>query len=205
MNTSAPVVGVLSLQGDYQKHQAALDSLAIPSLAVRRAEDFDRIDRLIIPGGESTTIVKLLRRLEMETALIKFIRTRPVWGTCAGMVLLADRVNDDSIKPYRAIDISVDRNGYGRQIASTVIPSALNLNGHREELNLVFIRAPRVTRVGSDVRKLLNFNDEPVLMSQGQVLVSSFHPELSASSLLHNYFARKFVLPETLRQAGRGK
>ena len=194
MTGLSPVVGVLALQGDYQKHQAVLQSLAVASRAVREADDFQKIDRLIIPGGESTVMVELLKRLKLEQAFVAFIRSHPVWGTCAGMVLLASRVNDSSIAPYAAIDIALDRNGYGRQFFSKVVPSEIALNGRREKLALVFIRAPRVTAVGKDVTVLLSFENDPVMLSQGHILVSAFHPELTGSVFLHNYFAREFVI-----------
>lgn len=193
MTAKDPVVGILGLQGDYQKHQAMLDSVGVPSLVVRQADDFARIDRLIIPGGESTVIADLLSRLKMADAFATFIRTRPVWGTCAGMILLARQVNDGSINPYGVIDIAVDRNGYGRQFHSTVIPAQLSLNGSSERLEMVFIRAPRVTAVGPGVKILLRRDRDPVLLGQNNILVSAFHPELTRSSFLHNYFARRFV------------
>jgi len=192
MKDRSPVVGVLALQGDYQKHQQVLATIGVDSLPVRRTKDFACIDRLIIPGGESTVIADLLQRLGMEAAFAAFIRSRPVWGTCAGMVLLAARVNDGSIRPYGAIDIAVDRNGYGRQLFSTVIPSHLSLDGRTEPLDLVFIRAPRVTWAGDKVTTLLTRGDDPVLLSQGSVLVSAFHPELTGSTFLHTYFSRRF-------------
>ena len=188
------MVGVLALQGDYQKHQQVLATIGVDSLPVRRTKDFACIDRLIIPGGESTVIADLLQRLGMEAAFAAFIRSRPVWGTCAGMVLLAARVNDGSIRPYGAIDIAVDRNGYGRQLFSTVIPSHLSLDGRTEPLDLVFIRAPRVTWAGDKVTTLLNRGEDPVLLSQGSVIVSAFHPELTGSTFLHTYFSRRFCV-----------
>jgi len=193
MTGTNPVMGVLALQGDYQKHQEILQSIGISSREVRETDDFQKIDRLIIPGGESTVIIELLKRLKLEEAFVTFIRSHPVWGTCAGMVLLASRVNDGSIVPYGAIDIALDRNGYGRQFFSKVVPSEIGLNGRREKLDLVFIRAPRVTEVGKGVTVLLTFGDDPVMLSQGHILVSSFHPELTSSVFLHNYFAREFV------------
>ena len=192
MTSDSPVVGVLALQGDYQKHQAMLDRIGVSSLPVRLAGDFERIDRLIIPGGESTVIVDLLRRFELEEAFSRFVRSRPVWGTCAGMIILASRVNDSSVSPYGVIDIAVDRNGYGRQVFSTVIPATLSLNGSQEALDLVFIRAPRVTWVGEGVTTLLWRGADPVLLYQKNVLVSAFHPELTGSTLLHDYFAHRF-------------
>jgi len=193
MTGTNPVMGVLALQGDYQKHQEILQSIGVSSREVRETDDFQKIDRLIIPGGESTVIIELLKRLKLEEAFVTFIRSHPVWGTCAGMVLLASRVNDGSIVPYGAIDIALDRNGYGRQFFSKVVPSEIGLNGRREKLDLVFIRAPRVTEVGKGVTVLLTFGDDPVMLSQGHILVSSFHPELTSSVFLHNYFAREFV------------
>ncbi len=193
MKDRVPVVGVLALQGDYQKHLEILDSIDVRGVEVRLAEDFDRVERLIIPGGESTVMTELLGRLRMEDKLASFVSKQPVWGTCAGMILLASGVNDRSVKTLGAIDIAVDRNGYGRQVFSTVAPATLALNGHRESLDLVFIRAPRVTRVGEGVTTLLKCGDDPVLLAQNNVLVSAFHPELTGSALLHDYFARKFA------------
>jgi 5'-phosphate synthase pdxT subunit len=192
MTTESPVVGVLALQGDYQKHLAVLASIAAPARAVRHRDDFAQIDRLIIPGGESTVISELLVRLGLEGAFAAFIRSRPVWGTCAGMILLASRVGDSSVKTYGAIDIAVDRNGYGRQVFSTVAAAPLRLNGYHESLDLVFIRAPRVTWVGEGVTTLLKWGNDPVLLSQRNVLVSAFHPELTSSTTLHEYFTRRF-------------
>jgi pyridoxal 5'-phosphate synthase pdxT subunit len=193
MTAAAPVVGVLALQGDYQKHRQMLGRIGVASCAVRTSDDFARVDRLIIPGGESTVIADLLQRFDLQTPFTAFIRTRPVWGTCAGMVLLAAQVNDESVNPYGVIDIDVDRNGYGRQYFSDIYPARFQLDGVDHELDLVFIRAPRVTRVGTGVTVLLNRENDPVLLAQKNVLVSSFHPELTASTFLHRYFAFVFT------------
>lgn len=192
MKSRTPVVGVLALQGDYQQHQRVLGKINIPAPVVRVADDFSKIDRLLIPGGESSVIVLLLKKFNMEEAFISFVKTRPVWGTCAGMILLSKNVNDGSLEPYGVIDISVDRNGYGRQVYSKVLSSEVNIDGNREELDLVFIRAPRVTETGKGVTPLIFCQDDPVMLQQGHVLVSSFHPELTGSTVLHEYFARKF-------------
>jgi len=193
MTKASPVVGVLALQGDYQKHFEILTAAGISATEVRFAADFDRIDRLIIPGGESTVISQLLTRLGLDDQLRNFIKSHPVWGTCAGMILLASKVNDGSIAPLGAIDIAVDRNGYGRQVFSSVVQTNLALNGTRELLDLVFIRAPRVTDAGEQVEILLTNGEDPVLLAQKNILVSSFHPELTGSTLLHRYFAHKFA------------
>jgi 5'-phosphate synthase pdxT subunit len=192
MNSRTPVVGLLALQGDYQKHRQVLDRIGVKSVAVRTAVDFDGIDRLIIPGGESTVIRELLTRLGLEERFTEFIKARPVWGTCAGMILLSSRVNDDPLVPYGAINIAVDRNGYGRQIYSTAASAVLEMNDHREEFDLILIRAPRVTSFGQEVKILLKWNDDPVLLCHRNVLVSSFHPELTGSTFLHEYFSYRF-------------
>lgn len=194
MNNRGSVVGVLALQGDYQKHLEILDAAGIAGRAVRFADDFDRVDRLIIPGGESTVIADLLVRLEMKEAFATFIKSNPVWGTCAGMILLAAKVAGHSISPYGMIDITVERNGYGRQVHSLVSPSSISLNGSTDKLDLVFIRAPRVIEVGPGVTTLLTWNNDPVLLAQNNILVSAFHPELTGSTLLHEFFARRFPL-----------
>lgn len=188
----SPVIGILALQGDYQKHAQVLHSIQVGSMEIHRAADFEKIDRLIIPGGESTVMLKLMDRLGLEEAFVEFIRTKPVWGTCAGMVLLASAVQNHPQKTYKVIDITVDRNGYGRQYFSTVSPAQIILNGHSDILDLVFIRAPRVVSIGRDVKTLLTWNNEPVLLSQKNILVSSFHPELTGTPILHEYFAHKF-------------
>lgn len=192
MSTASPVVGVLALQGDYQKHRQMLARVGVSSCDVRTADDFSRADRLIIPGGESTVIADLIQRFSLQKTFSAYIRTRPVWGTCAGMILLATRVNDETVNPYGVIDIDVDRNGYGRQFFSDIHPGRLQLDGVDHRLDLVFIRAPRVTRVGAGVQVLLTYKNDPVLLAQNNVLVSAFHPELTDSDILHRYFALTF-------------
>ncbi|MEE9443967.1 MAG: pyridoxal 5'-phosphate synthase glutaminase subunit PdxT [candidate division Zixibacteria bacterium] len=192
MTSKRPAVGLLALQGDYQKHEEVLRRLDVSTIEVHRAEDFSKIDRLIIPGGESTTMLNLLVRFDLEDIFISFAREKPVWGTCAGMILLAKKINNSDQKAFGLIDIDIDRNGYGRQYFSTVADSQISLNGHSEELNLVFIRAPRVTHVGDKTQVLMEWKGDPVLLCQNNILVSSFHPELTGSVFLHDYFISKF-------------
>lgn len=191
--TPTSITGLLALQGDYQKHAQMLKRMGESFHEVRTTADFDRIDRLIIPGGESTVFCNLLDRLGLRESLSEFARTKPVWGICAGMVLLAEKVNDNSIESYRKIAIDVDRNGYGRQVYSTIVRSTFSANGLSHEIDMVFIRAPKVTRVGNGVTPLMYRGDDPVLLSQDNILVSSFHPELTDSTVLHNYFINAFV------------
>ncbi len=194
MTPTTSTAGVLALQGDYQKHCEVLDRLGVANQPVRTTADFARVERLIIPGGESTVMVELLHRLKLTDAFSEFIKTQPVWGTCAGMILLADKVVDESIQPFGRIGITVNRNGYGRQVFSTVADGDLQLNGSRETLPLVFIRAPRVIAWDPQVTIHLRWNNDPVLLSQGNVLVSSFHPELTGSLSLHRFFVESFPL-----------
>lgn len=196
MSAASPVVGVLALQGDYQKHRQMLDRVGVSSCDVRTADDFSRADRLIIPGGESTVIADLLRRFSLQETFSAYIRSRPVWGTCAGMILLAARVNDETVNPYGVIDIDVDRNGYGRQFFSDIRHGEMRLDGVDHRLDLVFIRAPRVTRIGDGVAVLVTCDGDPVLLAQNNVLVSAFHPELTDSVLVHRYFALTFAASE---------
>ncbi len=193
MKSASSVTGILAVQGDYQKHSQMLDRIGESWLEIKAAPDFDKIDRLIIPGGESTVFADLIVRLGLQSALTQFIQTKPAWGTCAGMVLLAKRVNDDSIETLGRIDIDVDRNGYGRQVHSAVVSSNFSVNGSSHKIDMVFIRAPRVTRIGEQVKQLMFRDKDPVLMSQGNILVSSFHPELTDSTILHHYFIHDFV------------
>jgi 5'-phosphate synthase pdxT subunit len=194
MISKRPVVGLLALQGDYQKHEEVLRRLDVSTVEVHRVEDFSQIDRLIIPGGESTTMLNLLERFDLTDSLLSFAQEKPVWGTCAGMILLAKKINNSNQKAFGLIDIEIDRNGYGRQYFSTVINSQISLNGHSEELKLVFIRAPRVTRVGEKAQVLMKWMGDPVLICQDNILVSSFHPELTGSVFLHDYFISKFCI-----------
>jgi 5'-phosphate synthase pdxT subunit len=193
MTSSRALVGVLALQGDFERHLLVLNSIGVKGKLVRHAEDFRELDGLIIPGGESTTISDLLVRLDLRQPFTDFVGRKPVWGTCAGMILLGRTVTDRSIEPYDAIDISVERNGYGRQLFSTVRQTSFTVNGSPQTMRLVYIRAPRVVRVGDGVITLLMDRDDPVLLRQRNVLVSSFHPELSGSSFLHHYFVKEFV------------
>ncbi|MEM7322876.1 MAG: pyridoxal 5'-phosphate synthase glutaminase subunit PdxT [Actinomycetota bacterium] len=191
----AAPVGVLALQGAFAKHVEALSRCGANAIEVRTAEQLESCGALVIPGGESTTIIKLLKTFELAVPLSKMLADGvPVFGTCAGMILLARSVSDgqpDQLS-FDAIDIDVRRNGYGRQInsfeASLVIDA---LDG--PPLDAAFIRAPVVERVGDQVEVLAVHEDTPVLCRQGTVLVSSFHPELTDDDRLHRYFLSQVV------------
>ena len=170
-------IGVLAIQGDFREHAAVLRRLGAEPVEVRKADELDGLDGLVIPGGESTAIMRLARIYGLEEALRRF--DRPVFGTCAGMILL-DRDH------LGLMDVSVRRNAYGRQVAS--FEADLEVAGHDEPVRGVFIRAPRVADAGPGVEVLAELDGEPVLLREGRFLVASFHPELTDDARVHDLF-----------------
>ena len=171
-----PRIGVLALQGAFREHARALRAAGADVVEVRLPEQLDGLDGLVIPGGESTTIAKLARLYDLDGAIRRF--DRPIFGTCAGMILL-DRAH------LGLADFEVDRNAYGRQVAS--FEADLEL-GDGRPFRGVFIRAPRVREVGADVEVLAELDGEPVLLRDGRVLVAAFHPELTDDPRIHERF-----------------
>ena len=187
-------VGVLALQGDFERHLYQLSHLGVKPLEIRTSDDLQKIDGIIIPGGESTTMSRLLDRFDMRNGLTEFCRSKGVWGTCAGMIMLADEVIDDkSVVPLKILDISVIRNGYGRQINSFFASVKASLNGTASKLSASFIRAPKVNRIGENIKTLAFYNDDPVLLARDNVLASSFHTELDDDITLTRWFIDNFV------------
>jgi pyridoxal 5'-phosphate synthase pdxT subunit len=188
-------VGILSLQGDFEAHARTLQALGVEPVFVRKAADLDGIDGLIIPGGESTTMLKLLREEALLGPVADFGRRRPVFGTCAGAILLAAGVSQPAQESLGLMDIDVERNAYGRQIDSRVAhltPEAeFAARTHEGEMEAVFIRAPVIRRVGAHARVLARYKGDPVLVEQGQHLVSTFHPELTSDTRVHELFLSK--------------
>jgi 5'-phosphate synthase pdxT subunit len=170
-------VGVLAVQGAFREHAAVLRRLGAEVVEVRKPEHLEGLDGLVIPGGESTAIGRLIRLYGLEDGIRRF--TAPVFGTCAGMILL-DRNH------LGLVDLEVDRNAYGRQVAS--FEADLELDGEDEPLRGVFIRAPRVREAGPEVEVLAALDGEPVLLRQGRFLVASFHPELTDDPRVHERF-----------------
>jgi 5'-phosphate synthase pdxT subunit len=173
-------VGVLAVQGNFREHAAMLRRLGAEVVEVRKPEELEGLDGLVVPGGESTTFMRLMRLYGLDEALRGF--GAPVFGTCAGMIVL-DRGH------LGLMDLEVDRNAYGRQVAS--FEADLGLRGGGEPLRGVFIRAPRVRAVGDDVEVLAEHNGEPVLLRQGRFLVASFHPELTEDTRVHELFLER--------------
>ena len=185
------LIGVLALQGDVAEHQAALAALATEVLPVRLPRDLEAIDGLIIPGGESTTIALLLDRYRLRQPLLaRLAAGMPAWGTCAGMVLLAQRLTDDRPQPLGVIDMVVSRNAFGRQVDSFETDLTVAALG-AEPLHAIFIRAPVVVEVGAAATVLARLPDgRAVAVQQGPHLATAFHPELTADRRVHRYFLR---------------
>ncbi len=183
-------VGILAIQGDYAAHQRSLDRLGVSNVLVRLEKDLGRLDALIIPGGESTTMDIVMDRFDLREPLIAFGRSKPVFGTCAGMIMLASEIenNISKVTPLGLMDITVDRNGYGRQVHSFETSIEAELGGESCELTATFIRAPRVTRVGPDVQVIVEYKNDPILVRQKKRLAASFHTELDEDTRLLEYF-----------------
>jgi 5'-phosphate synthase pdxT subunit len=188
-------VGVLALQGDFAAHGAALARAGARPVYVRQPEQFRAIDGLVIPGGESTTILKLLHGDGLMDALAEFGRRKPVFGTCAGAILMAAEVWNPAQESLALMDIAVERNAYGRQIDSRVTVLDPEPEFHQRtapgKLEAVFIRAPVIRRVNGGGKVLARYAGDPVLVEQGRHLVATFHPELSADSRVHALFLEK--------------
>jgi 5'-phosphate synthase pdxT subunit len=185
-----PRIGVLALQGDYAAHaEALIEAGAIPSL-VKNPEDLrldgESLDGLILPGGESTTMLKFLERRGLFESLQEFTAARPVFGTCAGAILLAREVRHPTQRSLGLLDAAVERNAYGRQIDSTILTEPTALPGG--PLEMVFIRAPRIAETGAGVEVLARREGFPVLVRQGNLLAATFHPELSQDRRVHKLF-----------------
>lgn len=186
-----PRVGVLAVQGDFEAHRQTLAGLGVEAPEVRRPEQLDRLDALILPGGESGAHLRILQENGLFEAIRVFhARGGALYGTCAGLILLAKGVSNPPQESLGLIDLDIIRNGYGRQIDSfeTDVPAPWLGRPADHPLRLVFIRAPRITRVGPDVEVLLSHDGEPVMARQGRVLVSTFHPEMAGDGAIHRWF-----------------
>ena len=186
MTSSQLSIGVLALQGAYDVHAAMLRQLDATASLIRRPEQLEGLDGLVLPGGESTTFLKHLERDGFFEALGSFVQSRPAFGTCAGCILLAKDVVNPAQRSFGVLDIAVERNAYGRQIDSTILSEPTAILGG--PLEMVFIRAPRITRVGPGVRVLGSREASPVLVEQEHLMAATFHPELSTDSRIHQHF-----------------
>ena len=176
-------IGVLALQGDFDAHRKRLEQLGAEVVLVKKPEHLDQIDGLVIPGGESGTFLKLLGESGFEK-LKQFVHAKPSFGTCAGAILLANEVENPKQSGLGALDIRIRRNAYGRQIDSSIRQGWLG----KEPLEMVFIRAPKIERVGPGVEVLATEGNDPVAVRQGRVMAATFHPELSEDTRVHQSF-----------------
>jgi len=182
-------VGVLALQGDVREHSRALDGAGATAVPIKTRVDLSSVDALVLPGGESTTIGKLLERFGLLQPVVERARSgMPLFGTCAGMILMAKEITGPELAPLRLklMDISVKRNAYGRQVDS--FEADLDVESLDAPLTAAFIRAPVVERVGACVEVLARWEDRPVLVRQGNLLAASFHPEITGDPRLHELF-----------------
>ncbi len=181
-------IGVLALQGDFARHAQALARLGVAAPEVRTPGALGDLDGLVIPGGESTTLLKLMGDAFPPALRAFHAAGKPIYGTCAGLILLAREVVSPRQPSLGLLDVTVERNAYGRQRESCEVEAEARLDGPPRPLRLVFIRAPRILRVGPGVRTLATCRGEPVLAREGSVLAGTFHPELTDDLTVHRYF-----------------
>ncbi|MBB65180.1 MAG: pyridoxal 5'-phosphate synthase glutaminase subunit PdxT [Waddliaceae bacterium] len=184
------MIGVLALQGAFSCHINMLKKLGIPSIEVRNAEQLHACDGLIIPGGESTTLVRQIAFMNMHDALCEFGKSYPIFGTCAGMILLSENSTSHDVKTLGLIPMSVQRNAYGRQSESFAAPLIVELpDQEAQTLEAIFIRAPKIHEHSSDVKVLARRGKDPIIVQYKNCLASSIHPELGEQTFIHEYFA----------------
>jgi pyridoxal 5'-phosphate synthase pdxT subunit len=186
-----PRIGVLAIQGDFAAHMATLHEAGAKVHEVRKAAELRQVDGLVIPGGESTTLLKFILNPDLGyiEAFQEFHQAgKPLFGTCAGLILVAKDVLNPAQFSFGFIDVGVERNAYGRQKESFETVGESYLEGTAKPLKMVFIRAPRITRLGAQVDLLATCHEEPVMARQGSILVATFHPELTGDLTVHRYF-----------------
>jgi pyridoxal 5'-phosphate synthase pdxT subunit len=182
------IIGVLAIQGDYEAHKARLEQLGANVTLVRKPEQLDSIDAIVIPGGESSTFLNFLAERGFLRKLKEFVSTKPTFGTCAGAILLAKEVENPPQQSLGALDIRIRRNAYGRQIDSSIREANTKLTGG--PLEMVFIRAPKIVEAGKNVEVLASEGGDPVLVRQDKIMAATFHPELSSDTRVHQEFLK---------------
>ncbi len=182
---------MLALQGDFYLHQRRLNELGVEALPVRKPEDLPDCQGLIMPGGESTTLAKLLKNRNLDDLIREFNRKWPIFGTCAGTILVSNHVTNHSVDTLNLIDIEVERNAYGRQINSFIDKFDLQIQDEKQSVEAVFIRAPKIVKTGKGIKILGRHHNDIVLVENDSVLAATFHPELTDSHQIHEYFINK--------------
>ena len=180
-------IGILALQGNYHQHKKVIDILGVQNILLRHADELDQCDSLIIPGGESTTISKQIDNNNLRNILTEYSTTNPIMGTCAGMIMLSSSVPTDNMIPLNIMDFQVKRNAWGGQVHSFSEDIYLDFDRDRS-FHAVFIRAPKISRIGKSLQVLSAYDDEPILVSDGMHIVSTFHPEIGNDFRIHEYF-----------------
>ena len=186
-------IGILALQGNFQKHKLLLNKLGLESNYVRYASDLDDVNGLIIPGGESTTMTKLLDYSGLFKPIISFAEKNPVLGTCAGLIMMANNANDDRVNTFNLLNIDVERNALGKQINSSIETLEVNYNNFQKNINVTFIRSPKIIRYGNEVSILAYHKDIPCAVKFGKHIGLSFHPELNGVSIFHEIAFNKLI------------
>lgn len=185
-------IGVLAIQGDFAKHKIAFEYCGAETKEIRKEEDLKSCDGLVIPGGESTTLTKLMNLYSLYNPILEFAENYPVMGTCAGLILLAKKVDDKRVKPLELLDITAERNAYGRQIESFIAELTLSFLNSDENFCAYFIRAPKIKEVGSNAKTYACYNEIPVMAGNDNVLAMCFHPELGEDFRIQNFFLKNF-------------
>jgi pyridoxal 5'-phosphate synthase pdxT subunit len=179
-------IGVLELQGNFALHHKVLSKLEIESLSVKYKKDLDKVDGLIIPGGESTTISLLIDSFKLRSHLIEFSKSKPIMGTCAGLILMAKNVPDKRVNPLGFVNLDIERNAYGRQIMSRT--ECINFKFNKKinfDLETTFIRAPKITKLSKGIKILAKYKNSPIAVLSGHFLGLTFHPELNDIFIFH--------------------
>jgi 5'-phosphate synthase pdxT subunit len=186
-------IGVLALQGDFEKHRQILITSGCNPCEVRTADQLNKTDALIIPGGESTTFAKLFDEFNLHSHIQKYAQSRPVLGTCAGLIVLAKKVENFPYPTLGLINITVKRNAYGRQKESFVSDIQVNLIHEKRDYLGIFIRAPKIIKYGNNVEVLAKYNNDIIMVMSKNILACTFHPELTNDPLIHKFFINTFL------------
>jgi len=187
-------IGILALQGAFARHAKILKSLNVTPCLVRYPSDLENCDALIIPGGESTTLTNRVEFIGLRDPIIRFAQQKPIFGTCAGLIMLSKDCDESLVKPFGILDIEIERNGYGTQCDSFTADIVLSQNDDNKSFHAIFIRAPKITAIGPEIQVLASFDDVPVLIQQGHHLGAAFHPELTDDNRIHCHLL-KLIYP----------
>ena len=187
-------IGVLELQGNFESHHKILKKLGYESVGVKNSSDLECLDGLVLPGGESTTMSLLIDSFNLRDSLLDFSRKKPILGTCAGLILMAKNIeNESKVNPLGILDITVDRNAYGRQIMSKKEQINMKFDSKLIDFQVTLIRAPKIKGVGNEIQVLLELDDSPIAIYNGMHMGLSFHPELNGVTLFHDSLFRGLV------------